>query len=146
MNRKFKITVDGETFEVEVEEVKSKKTITKINKVNGELVNLTGSKPKVEEEIIPAKNTVSNPKPVAAVNTAKPGKGIVTAPLPGEILSINVKEGTLVSKGDQLLVIEAMKMENEVFAPVGGVVKGIFINLGDYVETGQKLVEIGEQG
>jgi len=135
MGKKFKITVDGETFEVEVEEIKSKQTITKINKV---------SSAEREPEVKETKNVMSKPTSSAVANPTKTSKGVVTAPLPGEILSINVKEGDSVKKGDQLLVIEAMKMENEVFAPAGGTIKEIFVKPGDYVETGQKLIEIGE--
>jgi len=140
MGRKFKITVDGETFEVEVEEIKSKQSITKINKVSEELIRSAEREPEVKE----TKNVMSKPTSSAVANPTKTSKGVVTAPLPGEILSINVKEGDSVKKGDQLLVIEAMKMENEVFAPAGGTIKEIFVKPGDYVETGQKLIEIGE--
>ena len=147
MGKKFKITVDGETFEVEVEEIKSKQTITKINKVSEELVSSVEREPEVKEtkkETTSNKNVMSKPTSSTVANQTKTSKGVVTAPLPGEILSINVKKGNSVKKGDQLLVIEAMKMENEVFASTGGTIKEIFVKPGDYVETGQKLIEIGE--
>ncbi len=147
MGKKFKITVDGETFEVEVEEIKSKQTITKINKVSEELVSSVEREPEVKEtkkETASTKNVMSKPTSSTVANQTKTSKGVVTAPLPGEILSINVKKGNSVKKGDQLLVIEAMKMENEVFASTGGTIKEIFVKPGDYVETGQKLIEIGE--
>jgi len=147
MGKKFKITVDGETFEVEVEEIKSKQTITKINKVSEGLVSSVEREPEVKEtkkETASTKNVMSKPTSSTVANQTKTSKGVVTAPLPGEILSINVKKGNSVKKGDQLLVIEAMKMENEVFASTGGTIKEIFVKPGDYVETGQKLIEIGE--
>lgn len=146
MGRKFKITVDGETFEVEVEEIKSGHTITKIDRVSEESVSSKRIEPEVKEvkkESAPTKNVGSKPASSTVSNPTETGKRVVTAPLPGEILSINVKEGDSVKRGDQLLVIEAMKMENEIFAESDGIIKEIFVKPGDYVETGQKLIEMG---
>jgi len=147
MGRKFMVTVNGETFEIEIEEIKSRQTITKISKASEELVNLTEREPEVKEtkkEITSTKNVMSKPTSSTTTNPTKISEGIITAPLPGKILSINVKKGTLVNKGDQLLVIEAMKMENEIFASGDGTVKEIFVNPGDYVVTGQKLLRMGK--
>ncbi|PIE87976.1 MAG: acetyl-CoA carboxylase biotin carboxyl carrier protein subunit [Bacteroidetes bacterium] len=71
------------------------------------------------------------------------GKGvIVKAPLPGNILSILVKEGDSVTRGQKILVYEAMKMENDVMAEADGVVKSIKVNVGDSVLQGDILLEI----
>ena len=64
------------------------------------------------------------------------------APLPGNIFAIKVKEGDAVKAGDVLIVIEAMKMENEVCAPSDGVVKQIAVSKGAMVATGDTLVVI----
>lgn len=64
----------------------------------------------------------------------------ITAPMPGLILDIVVKEGDEVEKGDKLLVLEAMKMENIIKAPGGGKIKSIVCNKGDSVDSGQKLI------
>ena len=65
----------------------------------------------------------------------------IKTPMPGLVLSINVKEGDTVNKGDGLLVLEAMKMETNITSPVAGKIKAINANVGDGVQTGQVLVE-----
>lgn len=69
-------------------------------------------------------------------------KGVVAAALPGKVVSLKVKVGDSVGVGDALCVLEAMKMENEVIAPVTGVVKEIMVSEGTIVNKGQTLVLI----
>lgn len=66
----------------------------------------------------------------------------VKAPLSGKVLSINVKVSDKVSKGQVLLIIEAMKMENDVISPTNGVVKNIKISVGSMVNSGDVLIEL----
>jgi biotin carboxyl carrier protein len=68
--------------------------------------------------------------------------GELTAPMPGQVRAVNVNEGDTVTKGQTLLVLEAMKMEIRVQAPHGGVVKKLFVNQGQTVEREQMLLEI----
>ena len=68
--------------------------------------------------------------------------GEIKAPMPGIIVSINVQEGANVSVGDNILVIEAMKMENNITAPKAGVIKKIHTKVGSEVQNGQLLVSI----
>jgi biotin carboxyl carrier protein len=70
--------------------------------------------------------------------------GELTAPMPGQIRAVNVSEGESVTKGQTLLVIEAMKMEIRVQAPRDGMVKKLFVEQGQTVEREQILVEIEE--
>lgn len=72
-------------------------------------------------------------------------EGHVTTTMPGNIVSVLVKEGDQVAAGDPVLVVEAMKMETEVKAPISGVVTGIFIQKGDRVTPSEVLVEIEPQ-
>ena len=88
----------------------------------------------------------STPAPAAPVPAAAPpprasSDGMVVAPMPGIILSIAVKEGDDVNAGDPLLVLEAMKMENEIHAPQAGKVKKIHVSEGTEVQSGYELVE-----
>ena len=67
----------------------------------------------------------------------------IAAPMPGTIVSVNVSDGQPVKKGDVLVVLEAMKMENEIKAPKDGTVTGISVSKGESVDTGATLVTIG---
>jgi biotin carboxyl carrier protein len=70
------------------------------------------------------------------------GKGAVLAVMPGSIMRVLVVEGDQVAEGDVLLVLEAMKMENELHAPIAGLVKAIYVEPGQAVEMNAVLVEI----
>lgn len=75
-------------------------------------------------------------------NTARDHSGQVVAPIPGLITSVSVSEGDQVAAGDQLLVLEAMKMENEIAAPLAGIIKTLHVSPGEAVEKGARLVEL----
>ncbi len=116
----IKLEVNGSEYVVEMEkEVKSTKTPT-----------LVRSQPKTVAA--PTQNTLA-----AKTSTRK-----ITAPLPGVILELRVKEGDQVKTGDTLLVMEAMKMENNILAEHTGVIKEIKIRKGDAVLQGDLLIEI----
>jgi biotin carboxyl carrier protein len=70
--------------------------------------------------------------------------GELTAPMPGQVRAVNVSEGEMVTKGQTLLVLEAMKMEIRVQAPRDGMVKKLFVKQGQTVEREQVLIEIEE--
>ena len=81
--------------------------------------------------------------PAAAPKAAAPAGGEkVNAPMPGTILAVNVKDGQAVKSGDVLMVLEAMKMENEILAPCDGTVSGVAVAKGATVETGAFLCAI----
>ena len=67
----------------------------------------------------------------------------VSSPMPGNILAVNVKNGDAVKKGDVLMILEAMKMENEITSPCDGTVKALNVSKGSAVETGTVLCVIG---
>ena len=69
---------------------------------------------------------------------------LVRAPMPGTILSVSVKPGDSVKTGDILLVLESMKIKNEITAPQGGAVKEVFVGEGQYVKRREQLVDIEE--
>jgi|AMFO01.1.fsa_nt_gi acetyl-CoA/propionyl-CoA carboxylase biotin carboxyl carrier protein len=74
------------------------------------------------------------------------GSGTVESPMPGNIVAVNVREGEAVKAGRAVVVIESMKMQNEITAPVGGVVKKVGCAVGDQVSFGDLLVEIEPEG
>ncbi len=125
------VVVNGETYQVEISGVKSKAT----------------SRPQVAAAPGSSATTVtpstSNPSvPRAAAPSAGAGAAI-KCPLPGTILSIKVKVGDTVSVGQTLLVLEAMKMENNIDADRSGVVKQILVQQGATVLEGDNLIIIG---
>ena len=131
---KYKITLKGTTYEVEVEK--------------GEAMVLDEYEAKSPVPSAPAAPVMVAAAPVAAAAPAAAAPAavaagtVVAAPLPGNIFAIKVKEGDAVKSGDVLIVIEAMKMENEVCAPADGVVKQIAVTKGAMVATGDTLVVI----
>lgn len=83
---------------------------------------------------------VMAPPPQAAA--AQEGSSTIPAPLPGLVLEVHVREGDAVKAGQALLVMEAMKMENQIQAPFDGVVKKVFVQKGANISEGDKLLEI----
>ena len=109
-------------------------------------VNVNGTVYEVElEEITGAAPAASVAAPAAApVPAAAPAGGEkVCAPMPGNILAVNVSNGSAVKKGDVLMILEAMKMENEIMAPCDGTVTSVAAVKGSSVESGALLCTIG---
>lgn len=132
--RKFLINVNGNQYEVEVEEITSSETSTKPQ------VEYSQPAPKAER---PAPQPKQETKAEAPKKVeAKAGQEVVKAPMPGTILSINVKEGDNVKKGQILLILEAMKMENEIVSPRDGKIAKIVVSKGSSVNTGDDMVII----
>ena len=109
------------------------------------LVNVNGTKYEVEIEEISASEAASaKAAPAAPAQTSAPaGAAAIKAPMPGNILAVNVTNGASVKKGDVLMVLEAMKMENEILAPADGTVTSVNVTKGATVETGALLCTIG---
>lgn len=115
--------------------------------VNGTPYNVTvedanGSAAPVAAASAPAAAPASAPAPAPAAAPAAAGSVSVDAPMPGNILDIKVSNGASVKAGDVLLILEAMKMENEIVAPQDGTVASVNVNKGDTVEAGQTLVSL----
>ena len=114
-------------------------------------VNVNGTAYEITLEVVDAADVKAAPAPTAApapaaapAPTAAPAAGgeTVTSPMPGTILSVNVQNGASVKKGDVLMVLEAMKMENEITCPVDGTVASVNVQNGASVETGAVLCVI----
>lgn len=128
--RKFNITVNGVSYDVEVEEIKD---------------GISAPAPRVAAPTaLAAKPTASKPAQAAkpAPSSAPAGATTIESPMPGNIWKIEVKEGQEVKSGDVLLILEAMKMENEIMAPADGVVASIHVAEGAAVNGGDILVSL----
>jgi glutaconyl-CoA/methylmalonyl-CoA decarboxylase subunit gamma len=139
--KNFKFKIQGEKYEVKVKNFENRIAELEVNGTTYEVeVDRGMDKPK---KPILAPTTTTAPKKAAAPKKA-PGGAVSTieSPLPGDILSIEVKVGDLIAKGDKLMVMEAMKMENNVMAEKAGEIKAIKVAVGDSVLQGDVLIEI----
>ncbi len=130
---KYKVTLNNRTYEVEVEEGKAM------------LIDEYEAYAPAAPEPVAAASVAAAPvaaAPAAPAGAALAAGEVVKSPMPGNILKINVTQGQKVNEGDVLLVLEAMKMENEIVATKSGTVAQIVTAKGAVVETGAPLVVI----
>ena len=124
----------------------AKKYIVTVNGVSYEVV-VEDADPNAVYSAAPAEEKKPEPAPAAAPAApapAAPADGLkINAPLPGNILKVEVAAGASVKKGDVLCILEAMKMENEIVAPQDGVIKTVAAVKGSSVNTGDLLFVIG---
>ena len=130
MMKNYRITVNGNTYDVQVEEL------------NGAVAT--------KAPTVTQATPVATPAPVAApaaapapANTGSEGSAKVTSPMPGNILDIKVNVGDKVEANQCVVVLEAMKMENEIMAPKSGKIVAVCTSQGASVNTGDALVSIG---
>ena len=129
---KYKVTLNGRTYEVEVEAGQAMLTD-----------EYEAYAPSVASPAAPAAPAAAAPAPAAAPAAAPAVTAVgdpVNSPMPGTILRVEVTEGTAVKEGQLLVVLEAMKMENEILAPKDGTVAQVVVQKGSHVETGSPLI------
>ncbi len=135
---KYQVKVDGKVFEVEVE------------KVGGGYASLTPGSltaapaapvAPAPQAAAPAPAAPAAPAPAPAAAPAAGGAGDVVAPMPGTVLKVNVNNGDTVASGDVILILEAMKMENEIVAPCAGTVT-LNVKAGETVDTDAVLASV----
>ena len=138
--KNFKYTINGNTYNVVVNSIDE--TIAEVE-VNGTSYNVEIEKPAKKQPVA----TLQHPAQAAVVPIARPqavaeAAGVLRSPLPGTILDILCKAGDTVKRGQKLVVLEAMKMENAINADRDGVVKEVKANKGDSVLEGADLIVI----
>ena len=119
---KYKITINGKEYEMDVELMDGSAPVSKA--------------PAKVSKPASAPAAASKPAPSAA------SAGATVSPMPGTILKVNVKEGDQVKAGDSVVILEAMKMENDITAPKDGVVKKLFVSEKQAVAKGEALFEV----
>lgn len=129
---KYKVTLNGRTYEVEVEAGKAQ--------LLAEYEAVSVAPAAAPADVAPV--AVPAAAPAAAPVVTGAGEA-VNAPMPGTILKVNVEKGQAVKAGQVLVVLEAMKMENEILAPKDGTVTQVVVSKGSTVDTGAALVVIG---
>ena len=150
--KKYSLKINGNPYEVKIEDINESSTMARVT-VNGTKydVEIEGGKAAVVKKpaVVAAPEATGlsvTPKTPIATKPAAPAAAAsglkVTCPLPGTIISLNVKEGDTVSAGQTLLVLEAMKMENNIDAERGGVVKQVLVSAGATVMEGDVLLVI----
>ncbi len=124
----YKVTLNGKIYEVEVE--------------RGEAV-IQAEYEACAPQVVSVAQPVATPAQSAPTATsANASANTINAPMPGNINAVNVQSGQAVKKGQVLILLEAMKMENEIFADKDGRIGQIFVQKGASVDTGAPLVEI----
>lgn len=130
--RKFLVNVNGNSYEVEVEEI------------GGGTFSAPAAAPAAAPApVAAAPQEAPKAAPAPAPAAAPAGANVVSAPMPGTIVSVKVNVGDTVKQGDVLCVLEAMKMENEIMAPADGKVVAVNTSQGATVNTGDALVSLG---
>ncbi len=132
---KYKVTLNNRTYEVEVEEGKAML-------VDEYEAYAPAAPAPVAAAPVAAAPATAPAAPAAPAGAALAAGEVVKSPMPGNILKINVSQGQKVNEGDVLIVLEAMKMENEIVATKSGTVAQIVTAKGAVVETGAPLVVI----
>jgi len=116
-------------------------------------VTVNGTAYEITLEVVDAADVKATPAPAVAAPAATPapaaapvaapaGGETVNAPMPGTILAVNVQNGATVKKGDVLMILEAMKMENEIMSPCDGTIASVNVTKGSSVDTGAVLCVI----
>ena len=136
--KKFNIKVNGISYEVEIEEIKEgapQAAAPTLAKVTPKVAAPKVAAPKVEDPKAKAKE-----KEAIAAGA---GEHSIDAPMPGKIVKVLVEEGQSIKAGDVLLVLEAMKMQNEITADADGTVKAVNVEAGQNVKVKESLVILG---
>jgi biotin carboxyl carrier protein len=140
--KEYKFKINGKDYAVKIGEAEGKNLT----------VNVNGADYQVELENAPVAAPAAAPMAAAPAEAAAPaaaapkaaGAGVtIKSPLPGIIISIDVKEGQAVKRGQKVAVIEAMKMENDILSEADGTITAIHAHKGDSVLEGADIVTIG---
>ena len=148
MTYRYRITVQGVTYDVEVGDISSSPVQVTVDGVGFEV-----EIPEVPDSQSPsARPSRAEPRPTPrrrpaersrpSLAGASESEGVVRAPMPGRIVRVNVATGDSVTRGQAIVILESMKMENTIAAPRDGVVSQVHVSADESVQHGQSLVEL----
>ena len=166
--RRYTITIKGRTYEVEVGDLSSSPVTVTVDGVEYQVDLPPESRPQTALQRQPGPSAPPSPatlapRPAGATLPSTPAttpappparppsvppapgvavEGVVRAVMPGRVLRVNVQVGATVARGQSLLVMESMKMEQTIASPKEGTVKSVLVNAGDTVTRGQSLIEL----
>lgn len=129
--RTFRVIVSGNEYEVAIEEI--------TENVAAPVARKTAPAQTSAAAVQPAARTQA-PATVKAPPKVQAGEGTILAPMPGTITEVKVRQGDTVERGDTLLILEAMKMQNEIKAPFAGIVSAVEVTKGAAVNAGMALM------
>lgn len=144
--KEYKFKINGKDYAVTIGEAEGKMLSVNVNgadyqvELEQEIAGQAGNDAK--PAVIPGSDRGSQPATATPAPAPKGAGTTIKSPLPGIIISIDVKEGQAVKRGQKLAVIEAMKMENEIQASSDGTVTAVLVNKGDSVLEGTEIVKI----
>lgn len=143
--KEYKFKINGKDFHVAVNGISGTKADVTVNGVNYD-VELENAVAPVQQaapaQTAPVAPVATAPQAPSAASVPATGGKAITSPLPGVIISVDVKEGSVVKRGQKVAVIEAMKMENDILADVDGTVTAVHVSKGDTVAEDAKIVTI----
>jgi len=141
--KKYRLTIDHETYDVTVGDLRqSPLEVT----VNGETILVTPEAAPASIAVPSAQPQSPAPAAPVPVAAAQADASAITAPIPGVVKDIAVKDGDSVTKGQELLVLEAMKMNNIIRSPRDGVIAAVHVQIGQQVQHRSLLVEFTDKG
>lgn len=140
--KEYKFKINGKDYAVKIGEAEGKNLTVNVNGADYQ-VELENAPVQAAQPVIPSAASVS-PEAAPAAAPKAAGNGVtIKSPLPGIIISIDVKEGQAIKRGQKVAVIEAMKMENDILAEADGTITAIHARKGDSVLEGADIVTIG---
>lgn len=141
--KEFKFNIDGKAYSVTIDEVS--KDVANVE-VNGKKITVNIEKKEKPAFVAAPRPVASSAAPVASAPAGKAVAGSITSPLPGSIVKIMVSVGQAVKRGDTLLTMESMKMENNIKADKDGIVKAIHVQPAQSVMQGDLLLDMESVG
>jgi len=145
--KRYKFKINGNNYDVRIDSIEENQAALEVNGVSFEVELEKKSSVAKTPKLVRSVAVPSTDSSQAVAKTSSPsapkGGGTIKSPLPGVILKVHVKVGDTVSLSQELITLEAMKMENSIQADKAGVVQAIHFNNGDSVMEGDVLLTIG---